>query len=268
MDRPPLVVDPAQLPLRLPPAGPAPRDRCVVVLHGFTSGPASVRAWAEGLAAAGSWVSVPLLPGHGTRWQDLAATGADEIRGAVREAVDRELARHRHVVVAGISMGGALALDAAAHRPVAGALVVNPALRFASPAALLAPVLAPLLPSVTPIAGDIADPHAHELAYPRTPVAGVAAVGRIQRAARRALPRITAPVTVFRSAQDAVVPAASHRTLLRGLRRAPVAVVPLPRSRHVATLDLDLDLLIRRGAAAVSAATGPRPSLGAAPADM
>lgn len=249
------AVDPVHLPLRLAPGSGAGADRCVVVLHGFTSGPDSVRAWAEGIAAGGSHVSVPLLPGHGTRWQDLAATGADEIRGAVREAVDRELSRHRHVVVAGISMGGALALDAAAHRPVSAAIVVNPALRFASPLAPLAPALAPFVPSVAPIANDIADPDARELAYPRTPVAGVAAIGRIQRAARRALPRITAPVTVFRSARDAVVPAASHRTLLRGLRRAPVDVVPLPRSRHVATLDYDLPLLIERSRAAVEAAT-------------
>lgn len=248
-------LDPVHLPLRLPPASHAPVDRCVVVLHGFTSSPDSVRAWAEGIALGGSHVSVPLLPGHGTRWEDLAATGADEIRAAVREVVDRELSRHRRVVVAGLSMGGALALDAAAHRPVAGVLVVNPALRFASPLAPLAPVLAPFVPTVAPIADDIADPEAHELAYPRTPVAGVAAVGRIQRAARRALPRITAPVTVFRSARDAVVPAASHRTLLRGLRHAPVSVVRLPRSRHVATLDRDLPLLIERSRAAVDAAT-------------
>ncbi|MBD4563462.1 alpha/beta fold hydrolase, partial [Xanthomonas citri pv. citri] len=81
-----------------------------------------------------------LLPGHGTRWEDLAATGADEIRAAVRAVVDLELARHGRVVMAGISMGGALALDAAAHRPVAGVLVVNPALRFASPLAPFAPL--------------------------------------------------------------------------------------------------------------------------------
>lgn len=251
----PVAVAPEDLPLRLMPAAPARRDHCVVLLHGFTSTPASVRAWAEGLAAGGSPVSVPLLPGHGTRWEDLAATGADEIRAAVRAVVDLELARHGRVVMAGISMGGALALDAAAHRPVAGVLVVNPALRFASPLAPFAPLLAPFVPTVAPIADDIADPTARERAYPRTPMAGVAAVGRIQRAARRALPRITAPVTVYRSARDAVVPASSHRTLVRGLRQAPVEVVGLPRSRHVATLDYDLPLLIDHGRSAVAAMT-------------
>ena len=122
-------------------------------------------------------------------------------------------------------------------------------------AAPFAPLLAPFVPTVAPIADDIADPTARERAYPRTPVAGVAALGRIQRAARRALPRITAPVTVYRSARDAVVPASSHRTLVRGLRQAPVEVVGLPRSRHVATLDHDLPLLIDHGRSAVAAMT-------------
>ncbi|MDO4240324.1 carboxylesterase [Micrococcus sp.] len=246
----------AQRPFRLPATGRP--DVAVVVLHGFTSGPASVRAWAEGLAAEGVAVRVPLLPGHGTRWEDLAATGADEIRAAVRAEVDAALAGHHHVAVAGISMGGALTLDAAAHRPVAAALVVNPALRFGNPVAHAAPLLRHVVPSLPAIAGDIADPDAREIAYERTPLGGVAAVGRIQRAAERGLGRITSPVTVFRSARDAVVPEASHRALLRGLTRAPVEVVPLPRSRHVATLDLDLPLLIEASRAAVARAVAPR----------
>src|SRR5579875_2853460 len=41
-----------------------------VLCHGFTGMPASMRGWGEALAAAGLTVRVPLLPGHGTRWQD------------------------------------------------------------------------------------------------------------------------------------------------------------------------------------------------------
>ena len=44
----------------------------VVMSHGFTGSPHSVRPWAEHLAAAGYAVRLPLLPGHGTTWQDMA----------------------------------------------------------------------------------------------------------------------------------------------------------------------------------------------------
>ena len=63
----------------LPGAEPYPPRRSgeagVLVCHGFTGSPQSVRPWADHLAAQGLTVSLPLLPGHGTRWEDLAVTG-------------------------------------------------------------------------------------------------------------------------------------------------------------------------------------------------
>ena len=44
----------------------------VAICHGFTGSPLSVLPWAEHLAALGHAVTVPLLPGHGTDWRDLA----------------------------------------------------------------------------------------------------------------------------------------------------------------------------------------------------
>jgi carboxylesterase len=38
----------------------------VVLCHGFTGSPQSMRPWAEHLAAAGLSVRLPRLPGHGT----------------------------------------------------------------------------------------------------------------------------------------------------------------------------------------------------------
>ena len=38
----------------------------VLVCHGFTGSPRTVRPWAEHLAAAGLTVRAPRLPGHGT----------------------------------------------------------------------------------------------------------------------------------------------------------------------------------------------------------
>ena len=47
----------------------------VLLCHGFTGSPQSLRPWAEYLAERGLTVSLPLLPGHGTRWQDMQITG-------------------------------------------------------------------------------------------------------------------------------------------------------------------------------------------------
>ena len=60
-------------PLSLPPQPERTGGRAIGVLlvHGFTGSPASMKPWAQALADQGYAVEVPLLPGHGTRWQDL-----------------------------------------------------------------------------------------------------------------------------------------------------------------------------------------------------
>src|SRR5487761_1724398 len=46
----------------------------VLLCHGFTGSPQSMRPWAEYLAEAGLIVSLPRLPGHGTTWQEMNRT--------------------------------------------------------------------------------------------------------------------------------------------------------------------------------------------------
>ena len=46
----------------------------VLVLHGFTGNPQSMRPLAEALAKAGLTVDMPLLPGHGTAVEDMLPT--------------------------------------------------------------------------------------------------------------------------------------------------------------------------------------------------
>ena len=49
-------------------------DIGVLLCHGFTGTPQSLRPWGEYLAERGYTVHVPLLPGHGTTWQDMNST--------------------------------------------------------------------------------------------------------------------------------------------------------------------------------------------------
>jgi carboxylesterase len=223
------------------PSGSA--STAVALFHGFTSGPLSVADWAHALAAAGADVEVPLLPGHGTRWEDLERVTAAEWRAVARQTVDGLLATHDRVFVAGLSMGGALALDAAAHRSVEGVVVVNPGLRFASPAAPLAGILKYAKRTVAPVANDARRPDVDEQAYLRTPVAGVQQVGVLQSAARAGLPRIDAPVLAFHSTVDHVVPHSSLGALARGLLPGLLTVRTLYNSYHVATLDWDAGII-------------------------
>ena len=66
------------VPSVMPGAEPFSRDDGtlgVLLSHGFTGSPASMKPWGQYLADRGYTVRVPRLPGHGTRWQDLNAVG-------------------------------------------------------------------------------------------------------------------------------------------------------------------------------------------------
>ena len=101
----------------------------VVLSHGFTGTPQSMRPWAEHLAAAGLTVRLPLLPGHGTRWQDANDTGWQDWYAAVERAYDEVAARCTTVFAGGLSMGGTLVTRLAEQKgdKIAGLVLVNPA---------------------------------------------------------------------------------------------------------------------------------------------
>jgi carboxylesterase len=230
-------------PFSSPFTGDGPRIG-VVMCHGFTGSPQSLRPWAETLAAEGFAVRLPLLPGHGTTWQELAKHRWQEWHAAV-DAAYRQLAEESDFVfAAGLSMGGTLALRIGATRPVAGTIVVNPGLVIDDPRAAVVGVLKYFLKSTPAIGNDILKEGQDEGAYPRTPVAAAHELKKMYADTIGLLPRISAPVRVFRSTVDHVVSDASM-DVLRKVINAPLEVSALPNSYHVATLDNDAPEIFR-----------------------
>ena len=68
----------------------------VLLSHGFTGSPISMRPWAEHLAAAGHTVRLPRLPGHGTTWQEMNRTTWQDWYAELERAFE-ELAEHHFV---------------------------------------------------------------------------------------------------------------------------------------------------------------------------
>jgi carboxylesterase len=211
----------------------------VLVLHGFTGSTQTVRDWAAHLAAAGLTVRAPLLAGHGGTWQDLAKTGWTDWYADASRAFASLSERCPQVFVAGISMGGCLALRLAETQGqlVSGVIVVNPSLAADTPLIALAPVLKYAVKSLKSIGGDIKKAGVMEQAVKRTPVASVATLPAMWRTTVAALASVTQPLLVFRSTEDHVVGPASMKALMTALPGAEVR--PLANSYHVATLDND-----------------------------
>ena len=224
----------------------------VLLCHGFTGQPASMKPWAEALAARGYAVEVPRLPGHGTTWQELNTKTWDDWYAELRAAHQRLAARTDVVVAAGLSMGGALVLRLAADDPsVAGVVVVNPAVATKRLDVKLLPVLKHLVPSFPGIANDIKKPGVEEHGYTRTPLKAIHSLMQAWKPLIADLPKVTAPVLYLRSTEDHVVDAASEPLIVQGVS-GEVTVVRLPNSYHVATLDNDLETIVEESASFIS----------------
>jgi len=223
----------------------------VLLVHGFTGSPAAMRPWAEHLAELGYSVRVPLLPGHGTTWQELNDTIWPDWYAAVEVAFAALRRDCEWVAVCGLSMGGALSLRLAErHADEVGALVlVNPALGLKRFDLKLLPLIRRVTPSYPAIKNDISKPGQDEIAYDRNPLHAFASQVEMWRDVRANLERVTAPMILFRSSVDHVVDDdLSHSLVLSGVSSKVHKFVELPNSYHVATLDHDAPLIFERSA--------------------
>jgi carboxylesterase len=219
----------------------------VLVLHGFTGNPSSVRALAEAFAGAGHAVELPLLPGHGTRVEDLLDMRWDDWSGEAEAALGRLAARTGTQFVAGLSMGGSLACWLGIQHPeLAGLICVNPAVAPSEDMRAIVAQMVEAGETVMPgIGSDIADPDVTESAYPDTPLAPLLSMFEVSAEISGQLDRITQPLLLFTSPEDHVVPA-SDSDVLAAAVSGPVERVSCDRSYHVATQDYDRDLINER----------------------
>jgi carboxylesterase len=215
----------------------------VLLCHGFTGSPGSLRPWAEHLAAEGLTVSLPRLPGHGTTWQEMAHTRWEDWYAEVDRAFEELRGQADEIFVMGLSMGGCLALRMAELRgdQVAGLVLVNPSVAADTKLFLLAPALKLVVPSLKGIGSDIKKQGVQELSYDRMPVRALATLPRLWKLTRQRLPDVTQPVLVYLSTLDHVVGPASMRVLRAALPERQLTIRDLGNSFHVATLDNDAE---------------------------
>src|SRR6478609_9420635 len=221
-------------------------DTGVLLIHGFPGAPGSMADWADHLVAAGYTVRVPLLPGHGTRWQDANRTTFDDWLAAVTVVLQELAATCREVVVCGLSMGGTLTLRLAELYPdaMAGIVLVNPSvLTLRKDAKYLLPALRYVLPAYQGIIGDIAKPDVVEPGYKYIPVKAMYTLSRAWPVVRAELPRVKAPILLLHSTVDHVVEPVNAQIVRDEVSSQQITDIPLPRSYHVATMDYDAELI-------------------------
>lgn len=239
----------------------------IVVSHGFTGMPASMRPWAQHLAAAGYSVRLPLLPGHGATWRETNKSRWPEWYATVEAAYLDLKSRCDQVFGFGLSMGACLVTRVAEVHPdgIAGLVLVNPAYGTRRADAKLAPYISWAVRSRPSIGGDIKKPGVAEPANDRTPVVAFASLQKLWKVTVADLSQLRAPVLMYRSREDHVVDDLSGQLLKAGAVNTTVREVVLEDSYHVATLDNDAPQIFAGSVEFVESLAGATPLGGAAP---
>jgi carboxylesterase len=219
----------------------------VLLVHGFTGSPASMRPWGEFLHTKGYTVRVPLLPGHGTKPEDLNNVKWQEWPAKVTYELSELQKTCDTIFLVGLSMGGATVLNVAAsnNEAIKGIIVVNPWIHLKGITVELGFLVSRFLKMRSSVGDDIKRPGSTEWGYDATPTRGVYQALKMLRITRKNLGAITVPVLLFHSVEDHTLPVSNTEIILSGLGSSNKTRIELVNSYHVATMDYDQELIFQ-----------------------
>ncbi len=217
-----------------------------LLVHGFTGTPYEMRELGERLAAQGYTVLGPALAGHATQLDDMLATRWSDWYASVTAAYD-QLREHCDTIFAvGLSLGGALVLHLAAHRPISGVVAVSAPFTIHNPLIPLFrifPLLYDLIPTVkkNPKNDDTLDPtvrlrHPEYSANPTRAAASL--IFDFLPHLRDDLRDVRAPALLIQSRGDRVIPADSMSEYAARLGSRDQQTLWLERGGHLALEDV------------------------------
>lgn len=212
----------------------------VLLVHGFTGSPDSMRPVGTFLADRGFGCFGVRLPGHGTTWEDLGTRTSSEWVEAVELAYQKMKTEHDEVFVVGLSFGVALALDLASrHEEIPGLVSIAGFLLTKDPRRVLAPLISKVLKTVPGVGNDICDPNGRELCYDKVPTSATYSMLKFVRTVRAALPEVRCPVLVLHSHNDHTAHPDNAQLIHDKVSSTDKQLVWLDRGFHVLTLDHD-----------------------------
>ena len=232
------------------PAGYFDRDVCqpfchkggdcgVLIIHGFTGSCAQVRPLADELAARGYTVRTINLPGHATTEDDMAKANWQQWLHAAKEAAKQMMDEVRVFTVAGLSMGGVLALLIAQQMKPDACVTISAPTAVKTKALPLAAIAAPFYPRIA--WGMATDRHkyidpAYDFGYSGFPTAKGADLHRLMKMANRNLFNVQCPILAVQSDADETIWHGSADTILEGVSSKVRRKLWLHDMPHVVTL--------------------------------
>ena len=148
----------------------------ILLIHGFTSSPSSMRPWAEYLNGLGYTVRTPRLAGHGRTPEELNRTKWQQWPEKLEVEFAELKSECKSVFVFGLSMGGGLTLHLTANHSdeITGIILVNPWIHIKGVGRILAFLRSRMKKLVYSPGNDIKKPDTRDFTYDYIPLVALA----------------------------------------------------------------------------------------------
>ena len=220
----------------------------VVLVHGYTGSPSSMRPWAEYLNQKGYTVRVPLLPGHGTKPEDLSQIKWQQWPEKVESELDELRKNCKKIFICGFSMGGGTTLHLATKHPdkITGIILVNPMIHLPFIGTKLAYLLSSLKKYRSSAGDDIKRPGVTQGGYEVMSTKGIYQILQMLKYTRANLHKVSVPMQLFHSVDDHTLPVSNTEIVMKRVGSSTKERIELLNSFHVATLDYDDEIIFEK----------------------
>ena len=217
-----------------------------VLIHGFTGTPKEMRLLGDFLFKNGITVLGIRLAGHATQVSDMKRTRWEDWLASVEDGINILAKSCDKIFLAGLSMGGALALLSASFNKVDGVIAMSTPyeikkdwrIKFAKPLSIF-------FPEIKKDQSDMVDHKNAEshIDYPAYPTRSIAELYELLKYLRSQLKYINAPVLLINSKNDMSVPFFHAGKFLQSIPSHHLESITLDKSGHVITEDIEQNIV-------------------------
>jgi carboxylesterase len=221
--------------------------RGVLLVHGFTGTPAEMRLLGEHLHAQGFTVLAIRLPGHGTSVQDMESTSWRHWYGAAIDGFQLLTGLCNEISVAGLSMGGLLALKLAAEFPIHRVVALSTPIFLMERRIPLLPLYRVFRRFVPKKRRDYEDTDPlYYVGYDSTPLSSLSSLLDLIEIVKVDLPSVHCPSLLVQSRREHTVRPESATFILEHLGAQQKELFWLKNSGHVVTVDFERETVFAK----------------------
>ena len=215
-----------------------------VLIHGFTGTPWTYSDLTPELVNNNISVAVPLLPGHGSKPEDLQNIRWEDWYESAFNAFESLKNRCDRIFIIGHSVGGAIALLIAARNDVNGVVSMSTPIKFDSPAVKLLPLLKPFVHCIKKPLSNFS--RIREAGYDCYPTGGILECIKLFKILGKELGKVICPALFIHANHDKRVSSENLKVLMEKISSSEKYCLVFENSFHMITKSLDKEIISKR----------------------